>query len=221
MWEVSMEGPDRDQRGNPQGMFMASIDMEPFTKYLGDNGNKITIDTIAEMLANQLDGNDANEDELAQFIEHLISHGATVNEDESEEAPTDEGAPIDDNGHVDTEEEASDADAVDESDDDSDWYDEDEDEDDMDDEDLDYDKIASYAKDKPVANEPASDERVKSNKKPCADEPGKEVASDEKCKDKKGACAVEKDEKDDKEDMMKFSDESLKNIVGVLADRIL
>lgn len=208
MWEVSMEGPDRDQRGNPQGMFMASVDMVPFTKYLDENGNKITINTVAEMLADQLEGEDATEDELAQFIEHLISHGATVSDDDGEEVPTDEGAPIDDNGHP----EENNIDNADyDDDDDFDWGDDEEDV--ADNEELDYDKIASYAKKKPVANEPASDERVKSNKKPCAEEPKSEVASDEKCKENKKPCT--------EEDSTRFSDESLKNIIGVLADRIL
>lgn len=182
-----MEGPDRDQRGNPQGMFMASVDMEPFTKYLDENGNKITIDTVAEMLANQLDGNDANEEELAQFIEHLISGGATVSEDESEEVPVDEGTPIDDNGHPD--------DTPDTAEDDFDWGDDEEEE--VDD----------------GGNETASDEKVKSNKKPCAEEPKPEVASDEKCKENKKPCA--------EEDSTRFSDESLKNIISVLDERLL
>lgn len=207
---------DRDQRNNPQGMFMASINMEPFTKYLSENNNTIGIDTVANMLAEQLEA-DANEDELMQFIDNLVAAGATISEDTNDGSTEDtgEGTPIDDNGHPDTE-------VVDDSIDDEDYdedYDEDEDDyedwDDDDEEDLDYDKIESYAKNKPIANEPASDERVKSNKKPCADEPGKEVASDEKCKDKKGTCSAEKD------DMMKFSDESLKNIIGALSDRIL
>lgn len=205
MWEVSMEGPDRDQRGNPQGMFMASIDMAPFTKYLDENGNRITINTVAKMLADQLEGEDATEDELAQFIEHLITGGATVDEDDGEEAPVDESAPVDDTGHP----EENDLDDTD--DDDFDWGDDEEDVED--DEDLDYDKIAAIIKDKPIANEPASDERVKSNKKPCTEEPKPEVASDEKCKENKKPCA--------EEDSARFSDESLKNIVGVLADRIL